>query len=309
MLQRYIVPPKRIPRKLRVQWKRTENSKFYVVRNTETIPYRKIQRYSLIEANHSKYIHNLSKFPYAGQVFRTSFNCFLPEKSGIQKPVSIVNNRSQASKEYEQDQFIATFNNPNLTISEMPIIEEVNLIVEEFIRTVTSNSKSFDNRGLSDLLLDFVQDENEKWYLIKCKAYKIDYIPSKDSTGSIHSSLLLKQNILSTELVKEFYINIKDKKYTTRGRSLLSPETLTQRLDKIEKQSKFLHSKQPLLYIDMADVISDKINYYESNNPGLQLPSIPRNKTSLDHIDKIAAQYDKFRKNSRSSLEKELNSP
>lgn len=298
MMQKFVIHPSKIPTKVRVYWKSKAPVRFFQVKNSSMIPKGNIKRYSISQKKPSKYMHNLREFPYAGQLFKTSFNSFLPEKS------SINDIRKRATKisligEYQKILYTTKFSSETGTIQEIEKNEQVNKMIEEFIRLFNEKNQRHDKRVLSEVLLDFIQDQDEKWYLFKCKAYTIDYLPTKVILNPLMSPELLKKSIITTDFVKDFYNSIKNRPYINKA-GMLTPENLQQRLKKIESRSIDFHVKGP--FIDINDIKELNINHYKNNKPDFIYASPSRETPSSNFLDLIAQRYDEYRQNTKSSL-------
>lgn len=288
--------------KLRVLWKRNENSRCFIVKNKLLVTRKKSKFASVNKAHSSKYIHSLNQFPYAGQVLRTSFNSFLPERSGIKKKV-LEKSRKTIREDIEKTQFFAKFSKEEVEIEEVAYLGNVNNMIDEIVKTFSFNLNKHDKRGLSELMADFLQDENGNWRFLKCKAHKIEYLPIKTTQNPLLSPQMLQRSLLNTEVVKDFYESIKNKRYAISPRNRLTPEILMQRLNKIEFKNMNFHSKRPS-FIDMADILSDNIKLYASNKPDFQSPVPHKYLLSPNYLNTIASKYDQFRQSARLSIGK-----
>ncbi|CAG9319681.1 unnamed protein product [Blepharisma stoltei] len=336
MLQQFIPPQKRTLSKIRVHWKTKEGSKYLLVTNLSSIP--RNQRASTSTTASSKkpekkiglYQHSLSDFKFAGKLLKTSFSPSMPFRSMLKRARNnSVNSKGErpsfslystlkvfSSKEdLNDDQAAFLVRSSNLfqaTICEADSIAEIDNMLNSIIELINKKVEKSDKRVLTELLADFMCDDCGKWYFLKCKAHKLDYIPIKLESASYltpdfnpnldHSK---KPSYSSNHSFDDSNLNIK----RNVAEPYISVQSLNRRLMQLE-QKHIKHKSEASLFIDLNDVVDkSKKSYLSTTIPKIciksELPSIKGSLTSKEHLktkdiygeylDRIAKHYDNVR--------------
>ena len=296
-MHRFLLSNENLPNKLRVHWRANRPTKAYLIKKQDPYPLNqvksKVMSHTLIKAH----LHKLSDFPYAGQIFKSSFNSFLPYKPLI-KPPQLQSNLQSSNKDLNSSKFLAKFSNSDCEIEEIENFQEVLKMVEEFVRVFKEKWENKDKKTLSEALIDFIC-ENEKWYLVKVKYFNLDYYPSKVIQDPLISPQILKKSIVSPELINSIFSRSdKTKKFKVRG---LTQSNLLQRLNKIENKGNLLRGPG-LRYIDMEGIVENNIRTYKSNSPVFPKFPLALNRGVVYSTDDALKRYDDLRGNFKSRL-------
>ncbi|OMJ95457.1 hypothetical protein SteCoe_1225 [Stentor coeruleus] len=301
MLQKYVVPCKKNLQKLRVYWKAKTGLRFLVVSSITTIQkiIPKPKKNSIISIG--IYQHKIKDYAFAGRLLRASFDPTLPNRSLIsikkENPITEEN-----IKEINQDldkHFLVKFSDKYGTkLCEVPTFDEVKDIVMRVIQCINNNvngntmsslSKNIegDNQVISEIIIDFMLDKNSNWVFIQCKAFKMDYMPTKYNT--LFPMKTLSENSLNH--YEEFLSRPTNEPF-------LSIASLTSRLNCLGKKSAEMLKKQKY----SSPEIIPKI--YVSHFPELSF-SLPSKQESLTkdvytdiyslQINRVADHYDRIR--------------
>lgn len=290
-LQRYIIPQNNIPQKLRVHWRANKPIKSYLITNSTHFHSLEPKRFSIYQKRSSGHLHNLSEFPYAGQIYASSFNSFMPLKAVI--PDKKVKNFLVPEKNFLNSKFFYTkLSNPEVELEEVPCAEDVKDMVEEFVKIFKEKWESKDHKTLSEALLDFLND-GKKWYLVKVKYFKLDYLPSKIVKNPLLSPQLLKKSVIDSELLEKIFNGIGESK-KFKG-SQLTQTNLLQRLSKIENKGKIIKNSG-LKHIDVNDMVQKNVENYSRLSPTLPFISSSLTKSQIGSINEAVKKYDEFRK-------------
>ena len=159
----------------------------------------------------------------------------------------------------------------------------------------------------TELIADFICANNNSWYFLKCKSYKMDYIPRK------YSALFPMKTLTSNYFHKydESLLKHSFEPFLTVG-------SLTSRLNSLGNKSKDFvkNNKFPIDFVTMKE--SNQIVYrsYASESM-IKTVKSERNLDKLTslystHINNIAENYDRIRnmaKNNKTELSKKENLP
>ena len=296
-MQRFLLSNDNLPSKLRVHWRANKPIKAYMVKKQDPYPLYQEKSKSISQTLIKSHLHKLSDFPYAGQIFKSSFNSFLPHKPLIkpaQHPSALESNKQNSNT----IKFLAKFTGSDCEIEEIENFQEVQKMVEEFVKVFKEKWENKDKKTLSEVLIDFICEKGT-WYLVKVKYFKLDYLPSKVIRDPLLSPQLLRRSIVNPELIDMIFSGSdKNKKFKVGG---LTQTNLLQRLSKIENKGNLLKSSG-LRYIDMGGIVENNIKTYESNSPVILKFPCGLNRGLTYSIDDAVKRYDEFRRNLKSSL-------
>lgn len=290
-MQRYVYPLNNLPQKLRAHWRANKATKSYLITNQNQFHQIQPKRFSVNQRHSSGHMHNLSQYPYAGQIFTSSFNSFLPYKASIPEQTNR-NFLSPQPTQLNSKDFYSKLSNPEEHFEEVPIPEEVNSMIEEFVKIFKEKYETKDNKTLSEALLDFIC-EGKKWYLVKVKYFKLDYLPSKVIKNPLLSPQLLKKSVIDSEMLDKIFSSIGDHKKFKGTR--LTQANLLQRLSKIENKGNLLRSSG-MRYLDMQDIAQKNIENYKRFSPSVMVfPSFFAQDLARP-IEDAVQKYEEFRK-------------
>ncbi|OMJ87079.1 hypothetical protein SteCoe_11227 [Stentor coeruleus] len=294
MIQKFIIPQARIPFKLRVYWKATEGAKYFSINSSMNFPKARILKsnsFNMIIP--SKFKHNLQDFPYAGQVLKSSFNYFMPEKSNIAScPRSVnITNKSTLQKEL----FLAKSSKDTVKIlSDEVIGQEIKYMMNDLVNAINHNIGKNDKKVVTELLVDFLLDESGIWYLYKCKGYKIDYMPSK--TLSVHT-IGFKKSVMNVNFARGFFETIIEKSRTAES-DKFSLSAFQNRLMNIQEKSKKI-SLNSMEYFDLKESKKAIIRNYVNNAPVVKVPKTACNDFESDELETKVKTFEKFVSNAK----------
>jgi hypothetical protein len=266
------------------------------VKKTEPFPTFAEKSRSARHSMSQSHLHKLSEFPYAGQIFKSSFNSFLPHRPLIQSKKEEIG-KSLKENSFDLSRFLTKFSTQDSEIEEIENVGEVMVMVEEFVKVFKEKWEKKDKKTLSEALIDFMC-EDQQWFLIKVKFFKMDYLPSKVIKDPLLSPQLLRRSIVNPELIDMIFNGSTGKKFKFAG---LTQGNLMQRLNKIESKSKLMKSSG-LRYIDMKGILESNIRNYERQSPCVLNFPQSFNRGAVYSVDEALRKYDEFRKNLKSSF-------
>lgn len=243
----------------------------------------------------SKFKHSLQDFPYAGQVLKSSFNSFMPEKSNIAScPRSInITNKSTLQKEL----FLAKIAKDTISIlADEVISQEIKFMMDDLVNAINHSIGKNDKKVVTELLVDFLMDESGIWYLYKCKGHKIDYMPSK--TLSIHT-VGFKKSVMNVNFARGFFETIIEKRRAEVKNDKLSLSTFQNRLMNIQQKSQRM-SLNCIRYLDLKESRKAIISNYAKNAPFVKVPKLTRNDSESDELEVKVKTLEKFVSNAKS---------
>lgn len=234
---------------------------------------------SLDEILTTKYKHNLIDYPYAGQIFKTSFNHFMPQKSELKSNNRLI--RKKFVEQVKQEMFKCKCSGESVAIvSTENVDQSVTNMMENIVSLINNVIGRTDKKVVTDLVVDFIQDDQGIWYFLKCKAHKFDFLPTK---CPIFLGLDKKKSILNLEFARGFYesmINNRGKNLKSSvNRNALSMSSIRKRLESISTKFSDLNQSKPkisLLTIDKEKMI----NSYIKNSFSYQHPFKSERKSS-----------------------------
>jgi hypothetical protein len=240
-IQKFLYNLLKTPSKLRVYWKFSEGPRYFLIKNSQPFPKVISKDQTLNEILTSKYKHSLLDYPYAGQIFKSSFNMFMPQKSELMSKKRLI--KKKFSESIKQDMFKCKATQENVfTVIPENIDAEITEMMDNIISLINNVIGRIDKKVVTDLLVDFMQDEGGKWWFLRIKAHKFDYLPTKVPS---FLGLKVKKSILNLEFSRGFYDSLtclKGKK-VQEDRNSLSMENFHRRLESIEKKIKDLRQK------------------------------------------------------------------
>ena len=276
------------PSKLRVYWKFSEGPKYFSIKNNQPFPKVISKDQTLNEILTSKYKHSLIDYPYAGQIFKTSFNMFMPQKSGLQSKKRLI--KKKFSEGVKQDLFKCKTSYENVTNHSADCVDQaISSMMDNIISLINNVIGRTDKKVVTDLLVDFIQDEHGKWWFLKVKGHKFDYLPTKVPS---FLGLKVKKSVLNLEFSRGFYdslTNIKGKKVQEdMHRNSLSMENFTKRLENIEGKIKDIRvksSKVSLSTVNKEKVLENCKSFLFSNHLNINLisPDSGESNSNLSH--------------------------
>ena len=294
MLQRYIVPPNRVPVKIRVYWKALEGPRYFLIESCSAFPEKR--QFETRDGNYSianKYQHNLSDFPYAGQLLKSSFNSFMPEKSKITKETRATTRNNLLR--YQKSQYTSKVNKDLITsINEDQVSLGVKSMMEELVAIINHSIGKYDKKVATELLVDFIQGQNKVWYMYKCKGHQYDYLTTKTKI-SYFLKPIVKKSILNVEFARGFFESIKETANKVTQSHSLTINSFDERLTKIEnKYSRVISSR--LRIWNMDENVNSMVKNYMQNPPLFKIPArgkIDVSGSIVDSIiDSISKDYD-----------------
>ena len=166
-----------MPTKVRVYWKATEGPKYYSIKNPQTIPKVMVSHdKSLDEILTTKYKHSLIDYPYAGQIFKTSFNHFMPQKSELKSKNRLI--RKKFVEQVKQEMFKCKCSGENVTITSTETVDQsIKNMMENIVSLINNVIGRTDKKVVTDLIVDSIKDDSGNWYFLECKAQKFDFCP------------------------------------------------------------------------------------------------------------------------------------
>lgn len=301
MLQKYVVPCKKRLQKLRVYWKAKTGLRFLVVSSLSVmqkiIPKPKKKEASSIGI----YQHKIKDYVFAGRLLRASFDPTLPNRSLISSKSD--NSIAEANiQEVNQDfdkHFLVKFSDKYGTkVCEVPTFDGVKDIVMRVIQCINNNNNGNtisslnkdiegDNQVISEIIVDFMLDKNANWVFIQCKAFKMDYMPTK--YNALFPMKTLSENSLNR--YEEFLSRPTNEPF-------LSVASLTSRLNCLGKKSAEIFKNKKCA----SPEISPKI--YVSHFSELSFSLSPKQESLTkdaytdiysSQINRVADHYDKIR--------------
>jgi hypothetical protein len=160
LLQKFIVPPNRVPTKLRIYWEATKGPKYYIIKSQSPLPKLKIIKTPTKDSLCSRYQHSISDFPFAGKILKSSFNCFMPEQSQIASAKRLP--KSPHAFKPKQDLYMCKSNRYNTELlKEDNSIKEVKDMMDRLVGIINYSIGMHDKKVATELIIDFVQDHQE----------------------------------------------------------------------------------------------------------------------------------------------------
>lgn len=267
MIQKYLSNSLKTPTKLRIYWKVTEGPKYFLVKNSQSFPKVMVSRdKSLDEILTTKYKHSLIDYPYAGQIFKTSFNHFMPQKSEIKSKKRLI--RKKFLELVKQDLFKCKCIGDNVSIlSPESVNESVTNMMENIVSLINNVIGRTDKKVVTDLIIDFIQDDQGNWFFLKCKGHRFDFLPTK---CPIFLPVDKKKSVLNMEFARGFYESMisqfsKTSKNTS-NRNVLSMSSFKKRLDCVSNKLAEVKNSKPKLSLINIDYDRMKINYSKSSS-------------------------------------------
>lgn len=307
MLQKYIAPCKKRLQKLRVYWKAKTGLRFLVVSTISPMPIIQAKPKKRTVKNIGMYQHKIKDYAFAGRLLRASFDPTLPNKSLINSQSESLISESKI-EEVDQDidkHFLVRFNDKYMTsVNEVPMIEVVKDIVMAIIQCVNNSSNGNvmmakgrnresdgDNLVISEIIVDFLLDKTGKWVFIGCKAFKLDYMPTK--YNALFPLKTLNSNSLNR--YEEFLSRPTNEPF-------LSVASLTSRLNSLGKRSSEIFKSPKVNFKNLSPqiYISHISELNLSHTPNYQ-PLAKDKLTDIysTQINRIAEHYDKIRSMAR----------
>lgn len=272
MIQKYLSNPLKTPAKLRVYWKVTEGPKYFLVKNQQSFPKVMVSRdKSLDEILTTKYKHSLIDYPYAGQIFKTSFNHFMPQKSEIKTKKRLI--RKKFSELVKQDLFKCKCLGDNASVVNPDNVNEsVTNMMENIVSLINNVIGRTDKKVVTDLIVDFIQDEQGKWFFLKCKAHKFDFLPTK---CPIFLAVDKKKSVLNIEFARGFY------------------ESMISQVSKTSKNATNRNALSMSSFKKRLDCVSSKLSEIKKSNPKISLINIDYDKVFSSYRTK-SSDFSKF---------------
>ena len=236
-MQKFILTRNRIPSKLRVYWKFSQAPQFFIIENSQTFPKVMIKGKCVSEPGLSKFKHCLSDFPYAGQIFKTSFSHFLPHKSRL------IGKKQTVKKQYsiciKSELFKCKMERESMKRVKMERIDaKVANMMENIIKLINDVIGKDDIKVVTELVADFVQDELGDWWFLKIKGQKFDYLPTKAPVFNSKD----RRSVLNSNFTRGFYESIGLNDVKSNGvredRNGLTVENFRKRLQSIDEKIK-----------------------------------------------------------------------
>lgn len=288
MLQKYIVPCRHVPYKLRVYWKALEGPKYYAIQSYFAFPKARYIMANSIECNSiNKYQHSLNKFPYAGQILKSSFSPFMPQKSEIRTNLEMPVKKNLIR--YQKGLYIAKTVSDH--ISMIPD-EQVNISVKKmmdfFVETLNFSIGKQGKKVATELVVDFIQDQSGEWFLLKCRGHKYDYLTTKN-TIPLYFTSLVKKSILNVEFARGFFESIIETKNSLSQSRSLTLNSFSERLNNLKK-GKNLHVNTGILSI--SESVKGIVNNYMQNPPVIHRISRKNTDFSTSAIENASKEYD-----------------
>lgn len=165
-------------------------------------------------------------------------------------------------------------------------------MVEEFVKIFKEKWEVKDNKTLSEALIDFIC-EGKKWFLVKVKYFKLDYLPSKVIKNPLLSPQLLKKSVIDSEMLDKIFSNIGDHKKFKGTR--LTQANLLQRLSKIENKGNLVKNSG-IGYLDMQGILQKNIEIYKRHSPSVMTFPNYFAQDLARPIDDAVKKYEEFRK-------------
>ena len=287
---------------MRVYWKALEGPRYFLIESTNS--FREKQQFESPDGSYgltSKYQHSLSDFPYAGQLLKSSFNSFMPEKSKITKETRATTRNSLLR--YQKAQYTAKITKDfisNVNEDQVPI--EVKNMMDDLVTIINHSIGKYDKKVATELLVDFIQGHDKAWYLYKCKGHKYDYLTTK-SKISYFMKPIVKKSLLNIEFARGFYESIKEKTNKLTQSHTLTKSSFDERLAKIDnKYGSIFSSKLKIWNID--ENVNSMIKNYLQNPPHVKISPTVKDSISGSIIDRISKDYDMRVSTVRSSHQK-----
>ena len=271
MLQKFIIPPKRTPTKIRIYWTAPEGPKYYLINALTYFPKSKtIKDNGIKNRLPTKYQHSISDYPYAGQILRSSFNSFLPERSKIK---SLSGDNFENMKFcYKKDLYLSKSIKDNISVmNEDNVPESIKNMMDTLISMINYSKGRYDKKVITELLVDFIPDEFDHFYLFKCRGHKYDYLATKPQKNSPISTFSYHKSILNTQFARGFFDTMLEKQRQISMQSL-SINSFAARLEKLKLNNHT--SCQKISGLNMTDSIQLVISNYLENPPIIETSEV-----------------------------------
>jgi hypothetical protein len=296
MLQKFIVPPMRTPEKLRIYWQATDGPAYFTIKSFLAFPKSREMNASDTEGGLSKFKYSLNDYPYAGQIRTSSFNSFMPEKSGIKS--CFRGRRKKTIISYPKEMFLAKAAKDSICIvDENLVAQEVKLMMDDLIFLINSHIGKTDNKVVSELLVDFLIDDKKNYYISKCRSYKTDYLPMNPRFPLQNQKSTITKNKL---FARGFFESIIEKKKSQFDSEYMSIDSLSKRLDQVQQKTAKIQTHKTSFLNYPSYNNTSVITAYIARPPISLMPKLAKPREENSELTASVRNLDRLAKSSHS---------